>query len=334
MIIKITELENLVKSALLTKYTSEEAEMISKVILFGELSGKKSHGIVRLIAGTSSVLYQKPTAEPEIIQRTKLSKVIVGHDNPAMLLGPLAMSNAIEIAKEYGFGIVGTNNSHSTSGCLSYYLEQIALNNLIGIVMSRSTLCIAPFNSIEPLFGTNPIGFAIPSKDKPLIFDMGGSAISFGAILKAKATNQQLPENVAIDFEGNPTTDPSLALDGSMLPFDRSYKSSGLAMMVEILSGVLPGAGFLDINNDDDGWGNTFFVMKPDLLIDLDEFEGKVSQFVERLRTSKTKDGQPVRITGEETLSTRDKVIETGEVEVADELIEATNEYIKSGKLI
>lgn len=334
MLIKIPELEGLVNTVLRTKYAPDEVKMIADVILFGEISGKKSHGIVYLIAGPTSVLYQKPSAKPEIIERSKLSRTIVGHDNPAVLLGSLAMKQTISIARHHGFGIVGTNNAHSTSGCLSYYLEQIALNGLIGIILSRSPLFVAPFNSTEALFGTNPIGFAIPSNDKPIIFDMGTSAISRGEILKAKATSTQLPQGVAIDVEGRPTTDPEAALNGAILPFDKSIKSSGLAMMVELLGGVFPGAGFIDIDNENGGWGNIFIAMKPDLLISKEEFEGKVSQFVERMKKSKTIDGHSIRITGENTLKERDEMLRKGEIEVAGELINGLKNYLISGKIL
>lgn len=334
MKILISELEQLVLQALQKKYSKEDSRLIADVILFGELSGKKSHGVVRLISGTSSMLYQKPKKCVELISKTKLSTLIIGNDNPAMLVGSMATNEVIALAKEMGFGIVGTNTTHSTSGCLSYYLEQIALSGLIGIVMARSPLCISPFNSIERLFGTNPIGFSFPTSSQPVLLDIGGSVISWGELLKAKATHSTIPNNSAIDKEGNTTTDPEEAMEGSLLPFDRSYKSSGLTMVVEILAGVLPGAGFLDINNDYEGWGNIFLAISPTLLLDEAEFEKKMDQFVKRMKSSKTKDGTPIRISGERTLKTRNDTLKKGEVEVADELIEGVRRFLKTGELL
>jgi LDH2 family malate/lactate/ureidoglycolate dehydrogenase len=328
MKINIKNLQKLVTTALLKGYDDKSAKLISDVIMFGELSGKKSHGIVRLIVGSSSVLAQNPSGKPKIIKRTKLSRLINGNGNPAMLVGQIAMSESISLAKNNGFGIVGTNNTFSTSGCLSYYLERIAKEYLIGIIMARSPSDIAPFKSIEPLFGTNPIGFAIPSKPSPLIFDMGTSAISWGALLKADSAGEKIPDGVAIGPDGKSTTTPSKAMKGALLTFDKSYKSSGLSMMVEILSGVLTGASFLDINKDDQ-WGNTFLVFKPDLLIDVNEFKNRMKKFVARMKSAKTRDGGRIRITGEKTLKTRDMIIKHGDVEVADELIRKVEDYIK-----
>lgn len=330
MKVKVEELRRLVKKTLLKSYSKDEAKRITEIVIFGEMSGKKSHGIVRLMIGGSSMLAQTPTEKPEIISKTKLSKLINGHKNPAMLVGSIAMDEVIQIAEEYGFGIVGTNNTFSTSGCLSYYLEKIANENLIGIIMARSPSDIAPFNSKEPLFGTNPIGFAIPSKPSPLIFDMGTSGISYGALLKANATGEKIPSGVAIGPDGKNTSDPAIAMKGALLTFDNSYKSSGLSMMVEILSGVLTGASFLDINKNDDQWGNTFIAFKPDLLIKLDEFKNKMAKFVKRIKKVETRDGNSLRLPGENTLNNRNECLQTGEIKVDEKLYEQLLEITKS----
>jgi ureidoglycolate dehydrogenase (NAD+) len=309
MLVDIKELENLISSSLLKYYGKKSSKLITELIMFGELSGKKSHGIVRLLIGGSSVLAQKPTGKPKIISKTKLSKIINGNKNPAMLVGQIAMVEAIKLAKKNGFGIVGTNNTFSTSGCLSYYLECIAKQDLIGIIMARSPSDIAPFNSKEPLFGTNPIGFAIPSKRQPLIFDMGTSAISWGELIKADSSGETIPKDIALDSKGDYTTTPSEAMKGAILTFDKSYKSSGLSMMVEILSGVLTGASFLDLNEDNQ-WGNTFLLFQPDLLI--------------------TRDGKQIRITGENSLYNRDKCIKSKKVEVSDDLLSKLNKIVNS----
>lgn len=328
MKIKVSHLEDLVTKAILKKYDPEDAKRISDVVLFGELSGKTSHGLIRLLIGDSSVFAQNPTGKPRIIKKTKFSSLIEGNKNPAMLIASLAMSEVINLAKENGIGMVGTKGIHSTSGCLSYYLEKIGRENLIGIIMARSPNDAVPFNSLEKLFGTNPVGFVFPTNISPFIFDMATSAISYGAIIKAKTNGQKLPENVAIDKEGNATTDPSEALEGGILPFDRSYKGSGLGMVVEILAGVLTGAGFTDINNKN-GWGNLFLAFSPKILSDEADFKKNIHKLVERVRNSKTRDGKKVRIPGEKTLETRDQALRKGEVEVDDELIAKVKNFIE-----
>ncbi len=328
MVIEKKQLEELVNKILVTKYSAEDARRILEVILFAELSGKKSHGLVRFLSGNTSVMAQNPTGKPEVIRKTKLSALVHGKGNPGMLVGSLAMEEVIRIAIEHDFGIVGTRETFSTSGCLSYYLEKIGKENLIGIIMAESGPSTPPHGGTEPLFGTNPVGFVFPTQNEPLIFDMGTSAISFGEILKAHALGIKLPENSATDKNGSITTDPKEALEGATLPFDNSYKGAGLAMMVEILGGVLPGAGFTGINESTDGWGNIFLAFSPNLLSEIETFKRKTSQLRDRVRNSRTKDAETVRIPGEKTVETRNKNLSSGIIDVDEKLIIELKGYV------
>jgi len=326
MLIKVSELEKLILSSLKKKFDEEESRLICNVIMFGQLSGNTSHGIVRLFVGNEAVLNAKPTAKPKFIHKTNISTLIEGNGNPGMLLGALGCNEVIRLAKKNNIGIVGTKRSFSSSGCLAYYLEKISKENLIAIIMAESPQSTPPYGGYEPIFGTNPISFGIPADPKPLIFDMATSAITFGDILKAKALGKQLPENTVLDSEGNPTTDPVKAIDGSTLSFGNHYKSAGLAMMVEILAGILPGAGFGGLNSSD-GWGNLFIAFSPNLLSSEEEFKRKTKELIEKVRHSKTKSGEKVRIMGEQTISTRDNNIEKGEIEIEDKLIDELKKF-------
>jgi L-2-hydroxycarboxylate dehydrogenase (NAD+) len=235
MKIKINELENLITKALRTEYSQEETNLIKDVVLFGELSGKLSHGILRLLRENYGVFTDTIQGKPEYIRKTKVSTLIDGKGNVGMLVGSLAMQEVIQLGKANGIGIVGTKGSINTTGSLSYNCEKIAKENLIGIIFTHCTPMMAPFSSKKALFGTNPLAFGIPSIPQPIIFDMSTSAITFGTMAKYKAEGKELPPNVAIDKEGNLTRDASQAIDGATLAFDNSYKGSGLAMMVEIL---------------------------------------------------------------------------------------------------
>src|SRR3990167_4109507 len=193
MKIKIEELQKLVLQSMKSKYDKDYSSRMAELIMFGELSGRVSHGLVRLLIG-GSILSQNPTGKAVITSVTILSSMIEGNGNPGMLVGSLACDEVIRIAKENDFGIVGTRGSHTSSGSLTYYLEKIAKENLIGIVMAESSTSTPPFGGIEPLFGTNPIAFGIPSSPRPVIFDMGTTAITFGELLNAKTLGKSIPE--------------------------------------------------------------------------------------------------------------------------------------------
>lgn len=322
MKVKIADLEGFIISSLRKKYNEMDSRLMADVLLFGQLSEKTSHGIVRLFVGNSSILSQTPNGKPQIMVKSKNSSIIIGNGNPGMLVGPLAMKEAIRIAKKESIGFVGTKDTHTSSGCLSYYLEKIALENLIGIIMTQSPLSTPVSGGIEPLFGTNPMSFGIPSEPRPFIFDMATSAISFGALLKAKTLGQKIPMNVAIDKYGNSTTDPEDAIQGATLPFDNSYKGAGLAMIVEILSGLWPGANFSGLN-EQGGWGNLFIAIHPGIFMDPKEFKEKVHLLIEKAKHSKTKPGENIRIPGEQTIDARNISLKLGVIDIEDNLYHA-----------
>ena len=125
--------------------------------------------------------------------------MINGAAYPAPVVSQRATEAVIQKAKEHGFGIVGVHNTFSSNGAQAYYAEKIARQNLIGIVCSRSPASTAGFDSIDPIFGTNPIGFGFPTSDEPLVFDMATSAMTFYGLILAKARGERIPDNMAID---------------------------------------------------------------------------------------------------------------------------------------
>jgi len=317
----------LVIKAMGKKYDQEDSARMADLVMFGELSGRVSHGLVRLLSG-ASIISQNPTGKADIVKVTKLSSMIEGNGNPGMLVGSLACDEVIRIAKENDFGIVGTRGTHTSSGSLTYYLEKIAKEDLIGIVMSESPMSTPPYGGIEPLFGTNPIGFGIPADPRPVIFDMGTTAITFGELLNARALGKTIPNGVALDKDGKPTTDPEKAMKGATLPFDKSYKGAGLCLMVEILAGTLPHSCYAGID-EERGWGNMFLAFTPKLLGDVNEFKNRMEIMINKIRNSKTKDGSQVRIVGEKTLDTRNDSLKAGEIEIADKIYELLMEAVK-----
>ena len=326
MKIEIKKLENLLKSALRTKYDNNYIELMLPVIMFGELAGVKSHGIIRVCSTGESILSRDPKGRPQIISRTKIAKLIDAKGNPGMLVGAIACNEVIKIAKKMGVGVVGTKGSTSSSGSLTYYLEKIVEDDLIAMIMARAPSDVAPFGGLERLLGTNPMSFGIPADTQPFIHDMATAAISYGAVARAKGLGEELPEGVAIDVEGNITRDAEKALRGAFLTFDRSYKGFGLSMIVEILAGVLPGANFLDLE-EGDGWGNLFIAFDPNILSDIMVFKEKVRKMVERVRNSRSKDGDKIRIPGENKIILRDKALEGGWVDVDEKILDDIKKF-------
>lgn len=318
MKIKISELESIITKILSTEYSSEEANLIKDVVMFGELAGKPSHGLLRLLKGNFGAFVDGKRGKPGYIRKTKVSTVIDAKGNPGMLAAPLAVNEAIKLGKENGIGVVGVKGTFNTTGSVSYYMEKIVKEDLVGIAFVQSiNRFIAPFGVKKALFGTNPIAFGVPSDPKPLIFDMSTAAIAYGNVMNAKINSKQLPENVAIDKDGKPTTNPADVSEGALLPFANSYKGSGLAMIVELLGSVWVGGGFAGLHSEE-GCGNLYIAMSPDLLSDVESFKKRVKELIEKVRSTETRDGSPVRLPGEKTFALRDKNLQSGEVEISD----------------
>lgn len=319
MTIKIDELRGLIVSILASKYYSKvEAEKIAEVFLYAEMTGKNTQGILKLL-GTEPAHLIKPEYPPKISKETELSALIDGGGAAGPLPAQIATEKVIQIASRKGFGIVGTNNTFSSVGAISFYSRKIAQHDLIGIVAASSPRGVIHFGGIEPAYGTNPIAFGFPTNEHPIVFDSASSAITYYGLVRAKALGQTLSENVAIDKEGNPTIDPQEAMDGAILPFDRSYKGSGFAMVVELLAGALTGAQFVF---DEGDWGTTFMAFSPDLLIGTDVFKKHASELVRKVKSGKKKPGSDIKIPGYDTEVKMQELINNGEIDIEQELVE------------
>jgi len=318
MQIQINELKTKIISLLEKSFPHDEAEMITDYLLWAEMTGNKTQGLLKM-TGTEPLQNIKPTSEIKTLRDKKLSRLIDAGANPAPYVSQIATDAVIQKAKEHGFGIVGVNNIHSSNGAQGYYAERIADENLIGIVLARSSAAAAAFGGKEPIFGTNPIAFSFPTNNEPLVFDMATTAMTWYGLVLAKAKGEQIPTNMAIDKNGNPTTDPVEAMNGALLSFDRSYKGSGLAMVVETLGGPLVGASYGQIEGD---WGSLFIAIDPDLLIDIDIFKSNTSDLIHKIKTAQPlhHDGV-IRIPGESSSQSLETCKATGVVDVEESIL-------------
>jgi LDH2 family malate/lactate/ureidoglycolate dehydrogenase len=287
MKISIAELKEKIKKTLQEKgFNDSDTVRIVDYLLWAEMSGIKTQGIVKM-TGTEPLQDIQPLYSPKIERDTQLSQLIDGGANPAPVVASLATETAIAKAKEHGFAIIGARNTFSSNGAQSYYAEKIAGNDLIGFVCSRSPAAAAGFGSVNPIFGTNPFSYSFPTNDVPFSFDMATSAMTFYGLVLAKAKNEQIPENMAIDKDGSPTADPAAAMEGAILPFDHSYKGSGLAMMVEMFAGPLINGAWVDNKTFKEEWGTIVIAIDPNLLVDVAKFKENASQMINDIKSAK-----------------------------------------------
>lgn len=322
MKITVKDLREKILNTLTEKgFSREDAETVAEYLLWAETSGIKTQGIIKM-TGTEPLQDIQPAHEIKVERDTKLSQLINGGAHPAPLVSQKATDVAIQKAKEHGFGIVGVRNTFSSNGAQAFYADKIAQQDLIGIVCSRSPASTTGFDSIDPLFGTNPIGFGFPTEHEPIVFDMATSAMTFYGLVLAKARGEQIPDDMAIDKDGKPTNDPAAAMDGAILPFDRGYKGAGLGMVVEMLAGPLTNSAWIDNKTFKEEWGSLFIAIDPNLLVDTDVFKKNASDLVAKVKASRKKEGaNEVRLPGERAAESRKEAESSGMVEVEEAIM-------------
>jgi LDH2 family malate/lactate/ureidoglycolate dehydrogenase len=274
--------------------SEEEAAVIARYNIGANLVGHDSHGIIliptyidRIKAG-----HIVPQAPWVITQETATTTVIDGNWGFGYAVTDRAMRHTIEKAKTQNVA-AATVFRQSHIGRLASYPLLAAAEGMIAMITAdsgRSPKHVAPFGGAKARLGTNPICFAIPSNlEGPLVFDMATSAAAAGKINVATARGDQVPSGWLIDAEGKPSNDPRvLKSGGALLPLGgtEGYKGTGLAAIVEILSGLLTGLGFgiepTGRHND----GCFIAVFNVAAFRSLDTFKQEVTEFAQYLKAT------------------------------------------------
>lgn len=317
MKVKITDLTDLAKKAL-TKfgYNETETKTILDILTYAQLRGN-NQGLVKLIG--KGIPKDAAAGDIKVIKETKLSALLDGEKNFGMIAMKRAMEMAIAKAKEHGFGLVGTNNTSTSTGAIGYYANEIARQGLIGFVFAGSTPTVAAHGSYERIFGTNPIAIGVPAEPEPIVLDMATAAIAWFGLIEAKTAGRQISEGLAYDETGNPTTDPAKAMMGAVKAFG-GHKGSGLGFMVTALTGPLVGAAFAGIGEKED-WGNLVIAIDPELLVDRKIFKENVAKLAARVKeTQKLPGVTEIFVPGERGNKLTKERMDSGEIEIEDNL--------------
>jgi len=221
---------------------NNHALISANALINAELVGAYGHGLSRLKMYCDRISKKVINPKPKIkIKKVSTSVSHVDANNSiGFVAADIAIKQAIQNAKKTGIGMVAVKNS-GHYGLSGYYAEQAVKKNLITMIYTNGPPAVAPHGALKSLFGTNPICFGTPTGSKiPFILDTSISMINRGKIRVAARNNQKIPEGVALDKFGKPTTDAKKALEGVQLPI-ANFRGSGFAWMVDILSGVLTG---------------------------------------------------------------------------------------------
>lgn len=224
----------------------DQAEIITNTMIEADARGIHSHGLMRLPIYVQRIQKEfiRSVAHTSVVQDHRAIAVLDGDYSAGQVVATQAMEMAIEKAAEYGIGAVTVKNSNHF-GIAAHYALMASKKNMIGIVMSNTAPLMPPVGGAEKVLGNNPLAIAAPANNKyPLLLDMALSNVALGKILYAKTKGISIPEGWGVDKNGNSTTDPSAVLNGGFILPTGGPKGFGLALMVEMLTGVLSGGEF------------------------------------------------------------------------------------------
>jgi (2R)-3-sulfolactate dehydrogenase (NADP+) len=222
---------------------ADNARSVARALIAAEADGLKGHGLSRISTYLQMVRSGKidGRAQPSAL-RTRPGVLAIDAANgfayPAI---DLAVAELPALAAEQGIVAASIRRSNHC-GETGLPCEALARKGLVALLFANTPGAMAPWGGRQPVFGTNPIAFAAPLEGRePAVVDLALSRVARGPIVAAKQRGETIPEGWALDAEGNPTTDPEKALQGSMIPLSDA-KGAALAFMVEVLAACLPGA--------------------------------------------------------------------------------------------
>lgn len=296
-------------------HTGTEAAAIADHLLDSELRGLRQGGLARAISICERLGRSKGPRQPVRVEHeTPVSARIDGGDNVGYLVGLRATELALAKARTSGIALVGAHNTWYT-GMLSYYAERAVAAGLVAMIASNASAWVAPHGATEGRFGTNPMCFGFPSAGTPVIWDIGTSIIIHADATLARRLGQPIPEGVAYDRDGRPTTDPAAALGGALMAWGGA-KGSGLGLVVQLL-GIL--AGSTTLPQELAGFGFLIVLVDPKLLSPGADFPAQVAEYVDWVHSARPVDpATPVRVPFERSQQDRARRLAEGFIEVPD----------------
>ena len=308
-----------------------DARTTTDVLVTADLRGIESHGVARLgryVAGLKKG-FMRPTDQSRIVKETKATALVDGGQSLGQVVGRKGMDLAIKKARDTAVGVVAVRNSNHY-GIAGYYSLMALEHNLVGVSTTNAGPLVVPTFGRTAILGTNPISLAAPAlKEKAFVLDMATSTVPRGKVEVYNRLGKPMPHGWAVDETGRSSTDPKRVLNalanrlgGGLLPLGGEgedlggHKGYGLALMVDVLSGVLSGAATgLQVYADEQrpNVGHFFMALDPAAFRPLDEFRRDMDRLALELKDSPKADGQDrIYVHGEKSFARMEKYRQEG----------------------
>ncbi len=269
-----------------------DARLVADTLVQADLWGHQSHGVLRLgwYLDRLRNKVMNPVTTPEFVVNAGALAMIDGHDGVGHVLTKLAAEEAIRRAQAHGIGAVGVRMSNHFGTCM-YYTLMGARAGCVMLLTSNGGPAMAPWGGRKKIVGTNPWSVAAPAgRHAPFVVDMANTGVARGKIYLARNKRLPIPLGWAITADGEPTTDPQAAIDGIILPM-AEHKGYAIAAMVDVLSGVLTGSGFLSAVHspyktaEKSNCGHFMVAIHIAALQPLAEFNARMEQWVNEIKS-------------------------------------------------
>jgi len=308
----------------------KDAQDTCRILVLADLFGLSTHGLSRVESYGERLQLGGIKARPNItLERVAPALVKVDGDNGVgPLVGMRSLQAAMEVAREYGVGIAlarGSNHFGPISP-YSYIASEAGFASIIG---SNSTTTIAPWGGSDARLGNSPLGFGVPNPGgPPFLLDMAMSVVARAKIRNAFKRGETIPATWATDQQGQATTDPAQALAGFLLPIG-GHKGYGLALLVDLFSGLLSGAAYLnhvkswvDAPEEPQNLGHFFILIDTQVLGSAQWLTERMTDFSAILHGSPAADiSKPVLVPGEIELGQMARQRQHG-IRISAELLE------------
>lgn len=272
--------------------------IVAESLVLANLRGVDSHGVGLLPRYVKRIKLGLMNSKvvPKVVRDVGSIAVIDGDNGIGQVITHKAMEISMAKARKFGVGAAGIRNSNHF-GIAAYYAFQATQSDMIGIILSNAAPSMAPWGGTKPLIGTNPLAVGVPTDSDPIILDMALSIQARGKIRQAALEGKSIPEGWALDERGRPTTDTEEALKGSVLPI-AGPKGYGLALIVDVLSGVLTGSFFADkissVHESEEGTprvGHFVQAIHIESFMPLREFKDRMKELTEKVRKAPFAEG-------------------------------------------
>lgn len=310
---------------------AEDAAAVTRVLVEADMMGIATHGVIRLTPYTTRIRMGGVKAKPRVIVEARAPSLAVvdGDNGLGPVIGTRALKAAMAMAAATGIAYVGCRNSNHFGAMMPYALTACDAG-FVMIAATNAGPTMPPWGGAEAKIGNNPLCVAAPVPGGAhFILDMAMSVAARGKIRIAERNKTPIPEGWAVDKDGRPTTDAAAAMRGFLVPFG-GHKGSGLSLAVDILAGVITGAGFLtgiaswtEQPKEPQRAGHFFLLIDPARLTGADAFAKSMTEFRQIVRSTRPADPEsPVLLPGEREQKHRQATLTEGVTVPADVLRE------------